>query len=109
MTNEEVKTMCKKMGICFDEDHPDHISSDKLNTLSPPFMEYYLVDHPIHADGIRYIDIKDLTIRVYSDTEVSEAEDKIQGILENEELRWSRSSEYIEGLLLWAIIYKTEV
>ncbi|MDY2752696.1 MAG: hypothetical protein SOV22_03725 [Blautia obeum] len=109
MTREEVKTMCRKMEIPFDEDHPDHITEEKLQSLAPPFMEYFLVDHPIHADGIRYLDIKDLTIRVYSDTEVSEAEENIQDVLESEELRWSRSSEYIEELLLWAIIYKTEV
>ena len=63
----------------------------------------------MYADGKRYIDIKELTIRVYSDTEVSEVEEDIQRVLENEELRWRRSCEYIEELLLWAILYKMEV
>lgn len=101
--------MCKKMEIPFDEDHPDHIVSEKLKSLSPPFMEYILTDHPIPADGINYIDIKDLSIRIYSDTEVSDAEEKVKEILEREDLRWKRSSEYIEELMLWEIIYKTEV
>ena len=109
MTSEEVKAMCKKMGITFDENHPDHISVERLKTISPPFMEYDLTDHPIYADGVRYIDIKDLSIRIYSDTEVSDAEENVKSILLEEELRWKRSAEYIEELSLWVIIYKMEV
>lgn len=109
MTKEEVKKLCKRMKIIFDEEHPDHISANKLKALSPPFMEYILTDKPVYADGKRYLDIKELTIRIYSDTEVSEAEEAVQEVLESEELRWKRSCEYIEELLLWAIIYKLEV
>ena len=109
MTNEEVKEMCRKMRIPFDENHPDHISADKFTTLSPPFMEFVLTDHPVYADGSRYLDIKDLSIRIYSDTEVSEAEDDVKIILEEEDIRWKRSAEFIEDLMMWAIIYKMEV
>lgn len=109
MTETEVREMCKRMDIVFDVDHPDHITASKLKTLSPPFMEYFLVDNPVYADGTRYIDIKDLTIRIYSDTETSEAESNVKQVLEEEDLRWRRSSEYIEELMLWAIEYKTEV
>lgn len=109
MTNEEVKNMCRSMGIVFDEDHPDHITANKIKNISPPFMEYVLVDKPIHADGKRYLDIKELTIRIYSDTEVSESEEKVQEVLESEDLRWRRSSDYIDELQLWEIIYKLEV
>lgn len=109
MTSAEVKIMCKRMNVPFDEDHPDHITADKLQSLSPPFMEYILTDHPVYADGMRYIDIKDLTIRIYSDTEVSEAEENVQSVLEEEDIRWKRSVEYMEELLLFAIIYKMEV
>lgn len=101
--------MCKRMGIVFDEDHPDHITASKLKTLSPPFMEYFLVDNPVYADATRYIDIKDLTIRIYSDTEISESENSVKQVLEEEDLRWRRTSEYDEELMLWAIEYKMEV
>lgn len=109
MTSEEAKSMCREMGVMFDENHPDHITADKLQNITPPFMEYILTDHPIYADGERYIEIKDLTLRIYSDTEVSEAEEAVQNVLEEKELRWKRSVEYIEELQLFAIIYKTEV
>ena len=109
MTETEVREMCKRMRVFFDEDHPDHITATKLKALAPPFMEYFLTDHPIYADGKRYIDIKDLTIRIYSDTEVSEAETSVQEVLEAEDLRWKRSSEFIEELSLWAIQYTMEV
>lgn len=109
MTSEEVKNMCRKMRIPFDENHPDHISTDKLSTLSPPFMEYILTDNPVYADGVRYIDIKDLSIRIYSDTEVSESEADVKRILEEEDIRWKRSSEFVEDIMMWAIVYKMEV
>lgn len=109
MTAEEVKKLCKRMNVMFDEEHPDHISANKLKSLSPPFMEYILTDKPVYADGMRYLDIKELEIRIYSDTEVSEVEENVQEVLESEELRWKRSCEFIEELLMWAIIYKLEV
>lgn len=109
MTKSEVQQMCAEMGVYFDDKHPDHISANKLASLSPPFMEYFLVDKPVYADGIRYLDVKELTIRIYSDTEVSEAETIVQKVLEEKELRWRRSAEYIEELQMWAILYKMEV
>ena len=109
MTNDEVKDMCRRMEIVFDEDHPDHLTESKLKTLEPPFMECVLTDKAIYADGARYIDIKQLSLRIYSDTEVSEKEKIVQEVLETEELRWLRSSEYIDELQLWAIEYKLEV
>jgi hypothetical protein len=109
MTGMEVKEMCRRMGVVFDKDHPDHITVDKMKPLTPPFMEYLLADRPVYADSRRYLDIKELTIRIYSDTEVSEAEGKVQEVLEGEELRWKRSSEYIDELILWAITYRLQV
>ena len=109
MTSEEVKVMCREMGVMFDEKHPDHTTADKLQNIAPPFMEYILTDHPVYADGERYIEIKDLTLRIYSDTEVSEAEKTVQSVLAGKDIRWLRSTEYIEELLLFAIIYKMEV
>lgn len=109
MTHEEVKAMCEKMNIVFDKDHPDHISTNKLKSLAPPFMEYILTDAPVYADGKRYLDIKKLEIRIYSDSEISEAETEVQKVLDAEELRWKRESEYMEEIQLWAIIYKLEV
>lgn len=109
MTDEEVKAMCRGMGIPFDEDHPDHITAGKQKSLSPPFMEYTLTDKPVYADGKRYLDIKELAVRVYSDTEVSEAEGRVQEVLEGDGLRWKRSYEYIDEIALWAITYRLQV
>lgn len=109
MTAEEVKEMCREMGIFFDEDHPDHITASKIKTLAPPFMEYFLVEKPVYADGIRYIDINELNIWIYSDTEVSEKESLVMEALEKNELRWKRTSKYIDDLAMWAITYQMEV
>ncbi len=109
MTNEEIKAMIAEMGLPFDHDHPDHITLSKLKSLSPPFLEYVILDHPINADAVRYITLHDLTIRIYSDTEVSECEDKVKEVLESYGQRWTRTYEYIEELLMWCIRYTTQI
>ena len=109
MTREEVKQMCTRMDVPFDTDHPDHLTAENFTNLAPPFMEYTLTDRPVYADGVRYLDIMQLAITLYSDTEVSEAEDAIEAVLEEEELRWRKSREFVEEVLMWTIIYTMEV
>lgn len=109
MTREEVRIMCRRMEIPFDEDHPDHISTANLQNIEPPFMEYVLTDKPVYADGVRYLDIKELEIIIYSDTETCEAEDRVKEVLDAEELRWKVSREFVEESLMWSIIYRMEV
>lgn len=109
MTRQEVKSMVSNMHITFDPVHPDHIEAKRLVRLRPPFLEYTLEDVPVYADGVRYCDIMRLRIRLYSDVEVSGVETIIHEVLEGNDLRWQRDSEYIEELALWAIIYTVEV
>lgn len=109
MTREEVKQMCAEMGLYFDKEHPEYITLSKLKSLSPPFMEFYLEDRPVWADARRYLDIKKLTIRVYSDLEVSEKEKDVQAVLDKKDIRWRRSTKFSEELLLWTIDYTMEV
>lgn len=109
MTREEVKAMCRRMELLFDEKHPDHISTELLQTVEPPFMEYVLTDKAFYADGVRYLDIKELEIIIYSDTETCEAEERVQAVLDSEELRWKVSREFVEESLMWSIIYRMEV
>lgn len=110
MTPTEVRTMVTSMGLVYDNDHPDHITRSKLQTLSPPFAEYILEDHPVWADGRRYIsDIYDMTLRIYSEYETAEIEAVVQAVFEDYDLRWKREVQYIDELRLFAIIYTTEV
>lgn len=102
--------MVTSMGLVYDNDHPDHITRSKLQTLSPPFAEYILEDHPVWADGRRYIsDIYDMTLRIYSEYETAEIEAVVQAVFEDYDLRWKREVQYIDELRLFAIIYTTEV
>ena len=109
MTKAEAKEMITEMGLPFDQDHPDHITLSKIGNLRPPFLEYVILDHPINADGVRYIELYDLTIRIYSDTEVSECEDTVREVLSAHGLRWSRMYEYIDELMLWCIRYTAQI
>ena len=110
MTREEVRTMCRRMGLYFDEKHPDHISREKLKRLAPPFMEYTLEPVPVYADGASdYLDIQQLTIWIYSDTEECTAEPGVRAVLDAEELRYIRGATYMEELRMWAISYSMQV
>ena len=110
MTKSEVKEMCYGMGIYFDEKHPDHISTQKLKSIAPPIMEYTLEPVPVYADGMSdYLDIQQLTLWIYSDTEESTAESQIRAVLDAAELRYKRSTTYMEELQMWAITYRMQV
>ena len=109
MTREQVKTMVTEMGVVFDHDHPDHINRNKLQTLAPPFVEYFLEDHVIWADGRRYISFYDMTLRIYSEAETSMVETDVQSVLESYDIRWKREVQYIQEMYLFAIIYTMEV
>ena len=109
MTNDEVKAMCRRMEVPFDEEHPDHISTTNLQEIEPPFMEYVLTDKPVYADGVRYLDIRELAVILYSDTETCDAEEQVKAVLDAEDLRWKVSREFIEELLMWNIVYRMEV
>lgn len=109
MTRNEVMEMMAETGVTFDEAHSDHINAEKFLNLMPPFMEWVLEDASVAADSVRYLDIKRLRINLYSDTEETEAEGDIEQILDREELRWRKTKEFIEELLMWNITYTLEV
>lgn len=69
MTREEIKEILDGFGLYCDPDHPDHISGEKFETLEPPFMEWGTQDQAFRADGIDYLTWKELTVRIFSDTD----------------------------------------
>lgn len=107
MTREEITTMVGTMGLYYDSDHPDHISTDAINSIAPPFMEFDAVEHPIFADGESYIDdIFDVTLRIYSETQSITEESTVTSVLSGEDLRWRRSVEFNDYMQLFEISYK---
>ena len=109
MTRLEVKEMVRRMGIPFDEVHPDHINAGRFANIEPPFLEYVLTDASVIADGRRYLDIKRLAINLWSDTEECQEEADITAVLDAEELRWRINREFIEEPQLWLITFNLEV
>lgn len=109
MTKQEVLEMMQETGIPFDAVHPDHVNVERFMNLEPPFMEYVLEDRAVFADGTRYLDIKQLRINLYSDTEETQAEGEIEQVLDRQELRWRKQKEFIEEILMWNITYTLEV
>lgn len=110
MTTDDVKAMCGRMGLYFDEDHPDHISRNKLRSLPPPFMEFTVTDVPWPADGLSdYLDIKELNIWIYSDTDVCPKETQVAAVLDEYDLRYRRTATYMEEVQMWAINYNMQV
>lgn len=71
MERTELIELMKTVGIYFDEDHPDHITVEKLEDgeLTPPFMEFDVFEDGIRADGITYLRYTRVNVRKYDDSD----------------------------------------
>ena len=99
MTREQLNELMESTGVYFDPDHPDHIERSKIADLPPPFMEFYVREEPFAADDIVYYTYLRITIRLYSDVDVDEAETQIREALAGYFFRSNK--QYDEDLGLW--------
>ena len=136
MTRQEIKAALDRTGIYYDQEHPDHISADKLDTLPPPFMEWGTEEIRIRADGLDYVRYKKLTVIIYTDTDEENEEewedhngeqildndgntiiliehpeemDSVERVLQDIAGSYKKEISYNDGLSLYELRYTTEV
>lgn len=107
MTRKQIYALMDSVGVYYDPDHPDHIEREKLDILTPPFMEFMVEEKPFHADNVTYFTNLSITIILYSDVDVCKAEGKIKTMLNTNELPYSISKEYQDEIGLWETQFKT--
>ena len=113
MTVDNIVQILKDTGIEIDSDHPDHIDMDKIETLPLPFAEVIASENQFFADGLVYFSTTDVTIKLYSDRQLSKDLDVQRAVstLKAYGLRISRvnADEYFDGDGLYLNEYNTEV
>lgn len=69
MERTELIDLMGTVGVPFDEDHPDHITVEKLvdGTIEPPFMEFDVLEENRRADGRTYLRYIRVNVRVFDD------------------------------------------
>lgn len=107
MTRSEIITMMDSVGIYYDKDHPDHIEREKIDTLTPPFMEFEVNERPFFADNITYFTTLAAVIRIYSDVPADKAEQTLKTKLTEKEMPFSASKSYAEDWGLWETVFNT--
>lgn len=114
MTREQIRGLIEGFGIYFDQDHPDHISREKIETLEPPFLEWGTQKRQIRADGADYVLWERLTILLYTDTN-EDTETPTEGGRTFEEAltdafdRFRKDKSYNDELGLYITEYTMEV
>ena len=114
MTREEIAIELDKLGIYYDPDHPDHISREKIDELSPPFMEWGTQDNYIRADGINYLVSKRLIVRIYNEDNEDHVIETPSGATVDEVIeasfdRYSKVQYYNDDMSLYETNYMMEV
>lgn len=99
MTRQALQDLMDGIGIYYDPDHPDHIERSKIEDLPPPFMEFYAEEIPFAADDVVYFTRLRVTIRLYSDLDLDEAEEGIREAIGS--YYFTSTKEYDDELGLW--------
>ena len=99
MTREALETLMSGTEIYYDPDHPDHIERSKIDSLPPPFLEFSVEEVPFSADDVIYYSFVRITIRLYSDLDVDEAEESIRTALSG--YFFATNKVYDNDLGLW--------
>lgn len=108
MDREEIIELMKTVGIYFDEDHPDHITVEKLEngTIEPPFMEFDILEEDIRADGATYLRYTRVNVRKYDDSDDGSTHIMFRQAMDDACISYRMTAhEYDDVLGLWCTKY----
>jgi len=105
VTREDFISQIKSLNIYFDEDHPDHIEEKKVESLQPPFLEFEFNEDEIRADGINYLEIQRVNLRLYSDSFTEQAEDTLEGFFINNMFGFNKAKRFDSQIDLYETDY----
>lgn len=76
----------------------------------PPFLVWYIPGSAdLYADNINYANIVDLTVELYTDYKDFALEMRLEALLAENEIAWSKTETWIQSEKMWQITYSTEV
>ena len=105
MTYEEICEMVQEIGLPFAYHHFAEGESPK-----PPFVLFLSPgEHTFGADDLMYISFKKLDIELYTDEKSPEAEHRVEEILTQYGIFYTKNEIFIESERLYEVIYEMEV
>lgn len=102
---DRVIKILKKIGFPYAYHH-----FSKSHYVDPPFI-VYLVDSNNHlsADGIVYNKSKNIDIEVYTDRKDLSIEEKVEKILDEEKIYYSKKEMWIKEENLYEVVYEITI
>ena len=105
MTYEEICEMVQEIGLPFAYHHFAEGESP-----SPPFLLFLSPrEHTFGADDLMYISFKKLDIEIYTDEKSPETEERVEEILHQHNIYFTKTEIWIESEKLYEVLYETEV
>ena len=105
MTYEEINEMMQEIGLPYAYHHFAEGESP-----NPPFTLFLSPgEHTFGADDLMYISFKTLHIELYTDEKSLEAEERVEEVLHQHNLYYTKTEAWIESEKLYEILYELEV
>ena len=105
MTHEDVMQMLAETEIPFAYDHFAEGESP-----DPAFIcILFPGSENFAADNVVYMDFSNLSIELYTDEKDPELEDRVEEVLNANELFWNKSEVWIESEKLYEVLYQMTV
>ena len=105
MNYEEIFEMMQEIGLPFAYHHFAEGESPK-----PPFLIFLSPgENTFSADNLMYHSFKRLDIELYTDEKSPETEQKVEEILRQHNIYYTKTETWIESERLYEVLYETEV
>lgn len=105
MTFQEIAQMIESVGLPYAYDH-----FTKETAKAPPFIcFYYPGSADFMADNSNYATIRPLTIELYTDNKDFTLEARVEALLNENGLCFTRDESYISSEKMYMTTYQTEV
>lgn len=101
----EIEKMLERMNIPF-----RYFLFEEKEVVEPPFLVWYLPEsNNFFADGIVYEKIARLNLELYTDQKDFELEERLESLLETEDMAWNKTEAFLDEEQLYEVLYEMEV
>ncbi len=101
----EIEKMLEQMNVPF-----RYFLFEEKEAVEPPFLVWYLPEsNNFFADGIVYEKIARLNLELYTDQKDFEVEERLESLLETEDMAWNKTEAFLDEEQLYEVLYEMEV
>lgn len=101
----EIEKMLEQMNVPF-----RYFLFEEKEAVEPPFLVWYLPEsNNFFADGIVYEKIARLNLELYTDQKDFELEERLESLLETEDMAWNKTEAFLDEEQLYEVLYEMEV